>query len=269
VAVLGPGAHGVVVATADPEEAVARRAQLQRNGIPAATLPELGLETPDPPDDPQALTSFWAMATRRPTVAGGAAADAAGVAADPSRLEDLVGGRPPRRVAVFGGAWTAEDDPDHREAMELGTAVAGAGIQVVNGGYQGIMAAVSRGAAEAGGVAVGVTVSGWGRRAGVNPWLTHEARARDLFARLPLICDADAWVAFPGGAGTLAEVALCWNLLQADPEPNRPLIVVGERWGKAFEHLRDLLVVVDPADHGLVQRAMGGDAVVAQVIGTT
>jgi predicted Rossmann-fold nucleotide-binding protein len=62
-------------------------------------------------------------------------------------------------------------------------------------------------------------------------------------------------VAFPGGAGTLAEVALCWNLLQADPEPNRPLVVVGERWGRAFDHLRELLVVVDPADHDLIRRA--------------
>ena len=160
---------------------------------------------------------------------------------------------------MFGGAWTGEEEAEHRDAVRLGTELAGAAIQVVNGGYQGIMSAVSRGAAEAGGVAVGVTVAAWGPRAGVNGWLTHEARARDLFARLPLICDADAWVAFPGGAGTLAEIALCWNLLQADPQPNRPLLVVGERWGRAFEHLRELLVVRDPGDHDLIRRAPSVD----------
>ncbi|HVM10913.1 MAG TPA: LOG family protein, partial [Actinomycetota bacterium] len=80
------------------------------------------------------------------------------------------------------------------------------------------------------------------------------ARARDLFARLPLILDADAWVALPGGAGTLAEVALCWNVLQYDRPVGRPLVLVGDRWRHSFDALREHLVVVDPADHDLVGR---------------
>jgi octanoyl-[GcvH]:protein N-octanoyltransferase len=54
-----------------------------------------------------------------------------------------------------------------------------------------------------------VTISAWDEMGTVNRWLTHEVVARDLFARLPVITDADAWVAFSGGVGTLQEVALC------------------------------------------------------------
>lgn len=161
----------------------------------------------------------------------------------------------PPRVAVFGGAWTAEDHPEYADVVGLGERLADAGRHVVCGGYQGVMAAVCRGAHGRGGVTVGVTVLPWSDRVPVNPWLTHEVVARDLFARLPLIADADAWVAFPGGVGTLGEVALCWNLVQTGLAAPRPLVVVGEPWSRQMELFRELLRVSDPAHFDLVRPA--------------
>jgi uncharacterized protein (TIGR00725 family) len=137
--------------------------------------------------------------------------------------------------------------------------MAGAGIEVVSGGYGGVMAAVSRGAKEAGGVAVGVTIGPWTKRVRPNEWMTHEVVARDLFARLPLMFDSDAWVAFSGGAGTLAEIALGWNLVQTRSVEPRPIVLVGDRWGRALDALRPLLLVRDRSDFDLVRRAGSAD----------
>ena len=121
------------------------------------------------------------------------------------------------------------------------------------------MAAVSRGAADAGGTVVGVTIGSFSEQVPVNPWLTHEVEARDLFARLPLICDAEAWLAFPGGVGTLAEVALVWNLVQTGSVEPRPLVIVGERWDRALTGFREWLLT-EGVHFDLVRPASSADA---------
>ncbi|HUF95475.1 MAG TPA: DNA-binding protein, partial [Acidimicrobiia bacterium] len=64
-----------------------------------------------------------------------------------------------RAVAVFGSSDTSTDSPDWLEAVAVGESLARAGFAVVTGGYGGTMEAVSLGAAQSGGRAVGVTVS--------------------------------------------------------------------------------------------------------------
>ncbi len=61
------------------------------------------------------------------------------------------------RVAVFGGSAPQPGQPAYLEAQHLGEMLAKAGHEVVTGGYMGVMEAVSRGAAEAGGHVIGVT----------------------------------------------------------------------------------------------------------------
>ena len=51
-------------------------------------------------------------------------------------LESALGDRPGSRVAVFGGAWTGEDEPDYASARRFGKELAAQGIEVVCGGYQ-------------------------------------------------------------------------------------------------------------------------------------
>jgi uncharacterized protein (TIGR00730 family) len=273
-AVLGPGATGVVVTTPDPEAARRDRVWLEDATIPAATPADLGLAWADrprsegmaggePPHDPSGSARGWAAAVRRPTVSSDgdvawvcAPGEAAVAAERDEGLEavEAAAGRPVApRVAVFGGAWTDEGEPDYVSARALGRGLAEGGLEIVCGGYQGIMAAVCRGHTERHlGVTLGVTMGPWVERVAVNEWLTHEVVARDLFARLPLITDAEAWVAFPGGVGTLQEVALCWNLVQNGLADPRPLVVVGDRWERLEAILREILIVSDPAHFELV-----------------
>jgi uncharacterized protein (TIGR00730 family) len=262
-AVLGPDRKGVVLPSEAIPEAV--RALLTEAGVPSATPRELGLAVRStagsPHRDFSTLASFLAQATRRPALVeddeGWLASGADGHlrrGSDPLTLAGDALRRPvPARVSVFGGAWIREEEVEYHDARRLGRWLAERRAQVVCGGYQGAMAAVCRGMADLGGTTVGVTISAWDDVVTVNPWLTHEVVARDLFARLPLITDADAWVAFSGGVGTLHEVALCWNLVQTDLIHPRPLILVGERWDRQLQLFRELLRVSDPAHFDLVQ----------------
>jgi len=143
-----------------------------------------------------------------------------------------------RQVTVFGSSRAMPSEEAYQDAIRLGRLLAEAGYAVCSGGYSGVMEAVSRGAREAGGTAVGVTVASWSHRQQPNGWLDREVEAPDLFNRLSRLIASDAYVALPGGPGTLGEVAITWNLFQTESIPVRPLILVGEAWRSVIRCLR-------------------------------
>lgn len=133
-------------------------------------------------------------------------------------------------IAVFGSSRRDEHSPLYREAYELGGMLARAGYAVLSGGYQGSMAAVSRGAAEAGGRVIGVTCAIFDPLP-PNPWLTEEIKAPTLLDRLAImLARADGFVAVRGGIGTLSEVTLAWSLLQTRSLTGKPLVLLGADW---------------------------------------
>ena len=148
-------------------------------------------------------------------------------------------------VAVFGSSTIGESGPEYREAEELGRRLAGAGADVITGGYGGAMAACSRGAHEAGAHVVGVTVELFESRAPVNRWVTERVHTGDLFERLRhIIGRAAAFIAVSGSVGTIAEILLTWNLLMARGRPAAPLVLMGAPWRDWLEaHRRPGLVL--------------------------
>jgi uncharacterized protein (TIGR00730 family) len=126
----------------------------------------------------------------------------------------------------------------YRDALRLGRLLAEAGYTVCSGGYAGVMEAVSRGAREAGGTVLGITVEPWSARKQPNSWLSREVATPHLFERLRRLIESDAYVAMPGGLGTLGEVAIAWNLFQTASIPLRPLILVGASWRAFLQSLR-------------------------------
>jgi uncharacterized protein (TIGR00730 family) len=142
------------------------------------------------------------------------------------------------RVSVFGGSQPKEGDSAYIEAQALGRLLAERGHTVLTGGYIGIMEAVSRGAHEAGGHVIGVTcadIERWRPRA-ANQWVKEENKRQTLIERLhTLIHESDAALALPGGAGTLTEIALTWNLMIVESLHRRPLILVGRGWQSTFD----------------------------------
>jgi len=98
------------------------------------------------------------------------------------------------------------------------------------------MEAVSRGAAEAGGRVLGVTARAFGGRA--NRWVQEEIVVDTWRERLfRLIELGQAYVALPGGTGTLAEIAVVCEMLNKGILSPRPLVLVGDFWKPLAELL--------------------------------
>lgn len=141
-------------------------------------------------------------------------------------------------ITVFGGAQPKEGTAAYDEARELGALLAQRGHTVLTGGYMGTMEAVSRGAYENGGHVVGVTcedIEAW-RGAKLNQWVKEERKHKTLMPRIMgLIEGCDAAMALSGGAGTLAEISLMWNLMIVESISPRPLVLIGRGWQSAFD----------------------------------
>jgi len=141
-------------------------------------------------------------------------------------------------ITVFGGAQPKEGTTAYEEARELGALLAQRGHAILTGGYMGTMEAVSRGACEAGGHVIGVTctdIEEW-RKSKPNQWVKEERRKKTLTERLVgLIEGCDAAIALPGGAGTLTEISLMWNLMIVESLPPRPLTLIGRGWQSTFD----------------------------------
>ena len=143
-----------------------------------------------------------------------------------------------RTIAVFGSSRREEQSALYREAYELGRILARASYAVLSGGYAGSMAAVSRGAREAGGRVIGVTCAVFDPLP-ANPWLTEEIKAPTLLDRLAIMLYlADGFVAVRGGIGTLSEVTLAWSLLQTRSLDGKPLVLLGADWQAVMDTLR-------------------------------
>ena len=111
-------------------------------------------------------------------------------------------------IAIYGSSSVGPSDPAYRMAFELGGELARAGAAIVTGGYGGVMEAASRGAHEAGGDVVGVTVELFERRGPVNAWVREHVHTTDLFERIgTIVRRSDGFVVAPGSIGTLAELA--------------------------------------------------------------
>jgi uncharacterized protein (TIGR00730 family) len=163
------------------------------------------------------------------------------------------------RIAVFGSGGGSTEDLER--ARRLGAGLARAGFAVLNGGYGGTMAAAAAGAREAGGRAIGVTCAEFTFRSGPNPHLAEVIEAPTLFARLErLVREASAYVALPGGNGTLAEISLAWECLRKGLLRPRPLVAWRDPWQSIVERLErgpylgagaDLFTWVDDVDEAV------------------
>ncbi len=144
-------------------------------------------------------------------------------------------------VAVLGSARVGAGDPRHDAAGRLGGLLAAQGWTVVTGGYGGLMAAVSRGAAAAGGHTVGLPMAPWQH---LTPDASHaELRWSDDYAqRLAHLLATRVAVALPGGVGTLAEASAVWAAAQTEPDTAR-LVLVGAGWRRLVDAFRAELVV--------------------------
>ena len=105
-----------------------------------------------------------------------------------------------------------------------------------------------RGAKEAGGHVIGVTVevvaSAFERVP--NAYLDQEIRTAALLERIDKLVElGSAYIVLPGGAGTLAELGIVWNLALLGALHGKPVVVVGRGWERVLNTMVEQLHTID------------------------
>jgi uncharacterized protein (TIGR00730 family) len=109
-------------------------------------------------------------------------------------------------VTVFGSARFPETHPYYVLGRQLGARLARAGFTVMTGGGPGLMEAANRGAREAGGRSVGCNIE-LPQEQSPNPYLDRWITFEHFYVRkVMLVKYSYAFVALPGGFGTLDEI---------------------------------------------------------------
>src|SRR5688500_15296531 len=121
-----------------------------------------------------------------------------------------------RRICVFCGSNSGSDPVYAEAARNLGRLFAREGIALVyGGGSVGLRAEVAEAVLQAGGEAIGVIPHAlWAREVG-HRGLTDLRIVETMHDRKALMADlADAFIALPGGLGTLEEIFEIWTWSQ-------------------------------------------------------
>jgi uncharacterized protein (TIGR00730 family) len=160
-------------------------------------------------------------------------------------------------VPVFGSARFTLDHPYYETARAVGHALAREGFTVMTGGGPGIMEAANRGARDAGGRSIGCNIVLPHEQA-PNPFLDKVITFRYFFVRkVMLVKYSYAFVALPGGFGTLDEIFEALTLIQTDKIKEFPVLLVGaDYWQPLLDFLRDHLLArgtIDAPDLALIQ----------------
>jgi len=152
-------------------------------------------------------------------------------------------------VTVFGSARFTADHQYYVQAREVGQRLARAGFTVMTGGGPGIMEAANRGAKEVGGYSVGCNIE-LPQEQHPNPYLDRWVTFRHFFVRkLMLVKYSYAFIAMPGGFGTMDEIFETATLIQTHKIQDFPLVLVGkEYWQPLLDFLRGRLVETKTID---------------------
>ncbi len=164
-------------------------------------------------------------------------------------------------VTVFGSARFTADQPHYRTAREVGARLARAGFTVMTGGGPGIMEAANRGAKDAGGYSVGCNIQ-LAHEQQPNPYLDRWITFRHFAIRkIMLVKYSYAFIAMPGGFGTLDELFETATLIQTQKIKHFPLVLMGrDYWKPLLDFCRDRLLAERTIDAIDVERIQVTDS---------
>jgi len=144
----------------------------------------------------------------------------------------------PPCVTVFGSARFDEADRYYALAREMGRRIGRMGFTVMTGGGPGIMEAANRGARDVGAFSIGCNIA-LPQEQKPNPYLDRFIEFRHFFVRkLMLVKYSYAFIALPGGFGTLDEVFEVATLIQTHKIEGFPCVLMGlEYWAPLREFI--------------------------------
>lgn len=150
-------------------------------------------------------------------------------------------------ITVYCGALEGSDPEFAKRAYELGEWMARNGHRLVYGaGDAGMMGAVSEGLLKAGGEVTGVTPNFFVKAEVTRDDLTELIVPPDLHTRRRIMIDmGDAYIALPGGTGTLDEISevIALRRLGKLGDVNRPVMIynINGYYNRLFCFLDDMV----------------------------
>lgn len=160
-------------------------------------------------------------------------------------------------VTFYGSARLSEDHPSYKQARSLAHRISKElGYIILSGGGAGIMEAANRGAHDAGGKSVGLTIR-LPHEQKTNEYVTDEIPFYFFFARqVAMSYTTEVCVFCPGGFGTFNELFEMLTLQQTGKIGRIPIILLGTDFWKPLDKLiKEMLVekyeVISPSDTNL------------------
>lgn len=160
-------------------------------------------------------------------------------------------------VSIFGSARTPKDHPYYTLTESIARLLSDSGFSVISGGGPGIMEAANKGAFYGKSPSVGLNIQLPFEQSG-NPYQDVSQTFRHFYARKVMFAKyASAFVAMPGGFGTLDELMEVLTLVQTGKSRKIPIILVHSGfWGGMIDWFKDVLLaekMISPDDMHLMQ----------------
>jgi uncharacterized protein (TIGR00730 family) len=173
-------------------------------------------------------------------------------------------------VSIFGSARTRKGHRYYRDAVAVAEALSNAGYSIITGGGPGIMEAANLGASRGGSRSIGLNIK-LPYEQTPNPHMDSVVHFNYFFARKVMFVKyACAFVALPGGFGTLDEIFEALTLKQTQKIHQFPVVLYGASfWEGIVRWLHDQPLqerMVSRKDLKLFQLTDDADEVV-QIVG--
>ena len=148
-------------------------------------------------------------------------------------------------ISIFGSARTPNTHSNYKLASKIAQRIVDLGFGVITGGGPGIMEAANKGAQEAGGASVGLTID-LPFEENHNKYIDKDRMINfDYFfvRKVMFVKYAQAFVVLPGGFGTLDELMEAITLIQTSKIKKIPIILVGTSfWSGLIDWLKQTLL---------------------------
>lgn len=162
-------------------------------------------------------------------------------------------------ISIFGSARTKPEDRYYKTAVQLAYRLSQEGFGVITGGGPGIMEAGNRGASMNDGISVGLNIE-LPHEQGNNPYISPDKvlNFNYFFVRKVMFVKyGQAFVAFPGGFGTMDELFEALTLIQTGKIAPVPVILFGsDFWGGMRDWIQNTLSnefkTISPKDMDLI-----------------
>jgi uncharacterized protein (TIGR00730 family) len=176
------------------------------------------------------------------------------------------------KVTVFGSARTKSDNPLYEMARAFGEAIAARGWMMVSGAGPGIMEASSKGSGRSNTLGVNIELP---FEQGANEFIDvdkmHVAMSFFFTRKVALTRASQAFVAFPGGVGTMDELFEILTLVHTGKTDPAPIVLVdlpkGTFWKRWLDFM-DVLVrdaYIDEVDIALISLCTSIDGAIDEI----